>query len=88
MRFDRAIGRPRSTLSCIGTASVCKDLAAPDRGIFQAGSDEACRKRESLTDHENGKVRLATMYPGPIEALSRGIGCDFTYGVTSAISFL
>ena len=31
IRFDRAIERPRSTLSCIGTASVCKDLAAPDQ---------------------------------------------------------
>lgn len=88
IRFDRAIGRPRSTLSCIGTASVCKDLAAPDRGVFQAGSDEACRKRESLLDQGNGRAPLATMYPGPIEALSRGIGCDFTYGATSEISFL
>jgi hypothetical protein len=41
VRLDRVIERPRSTLSCIVTASVCKDLAAPDRGVFQAGSDEA-----------------------------------------------
>ena len=88
IRFDRAIERPRSTLSCIGTASVCKDLAAPDRGVFQAGSDEACRKRELLPDHGNGRVPSARMYPGPVEALSRGIGCDFTSGATSAIRFL
>ena len=88
IRFDRAIGRPRSTLSCIGTASVCKDLAAPDRGVFQAGSDEACRKRELLPDHGNGRVPSARMYPSPVEALSRGIGCDFTSGATSAIRFL
>ena len=88
IRFDRAIERPRSMLSCIGTASVCKDLAAPDRGVFQAGSDEACRKRELLPDHGNGRVQSARMYPGPVEALSRGIGFDFTSGATSAIRFL
>ena len=48
IRFDRAIGRPRSMLSCIGTALVCEELAAPDRGVLQAGSDEGLRKRESL----------------------------------------
>ena len=85
IRFDRAIGRPRSMLSCIVTASVCKDLAAPDRGVFQAGSDEAFRKRESLRDHGNERVPSARMCPGPVEALSCGIGFDFTSGATSAI---
>ena len=77
IRFDRAIERPQSMLSCLVTASVCKELAAPDRGVFQAGSYEAFRKRELLPDHENGRVPSACMYPGPVEALSRGIGSDF-----------